>query len=419
MSHSAKIDLFNRYPINLGHPLASTLWDCRTFSDERAINLLDQKSVATGLGRVAAGGYKGLDFPGSGSDFFEISSAGHFDTYTKYVIASADAISQDNLISGSTANQHALWYNGTGLQAGHNGSWTHVTGTVSTGEIHRIAVTYDGDRMAMFLDGVLIDTATGITAPSGSGASQIGAYSGVALLNGQIFFTGVWDRALSDNDLLAFDANPQQILQIPRPTAKKYWLFPSVAGTTIDASLEPINITEFAASINAETAISAGLESITVTEAQASIVLGVTVAAALESIQVTELPASISAGNVIGANLETIDLTTFQAATSLDRTIAATLESLELTIFKADTSLNKTVAASLESINITENAATIQKGAITTLLEQLTITTYSATIVGEALIWTVQPGDASSWSAQADSSDVWIPQADDSSTWTP
>jgi len=79
-----------------------------------------------------------------------------------------------------------------------------VPANVNDGVFHHVAVTYDGTNASVFCDGVLLDTRA-FYVNTGSGAATIGARMDAAteFFNGIVDEVGVYNRALSDAEILA------------------------------------------------------------------------------------------------------------------------------------------------------------------------------------------------------------------------
>ncbi len=159
---------------------------------------------------LAAGGFDGngcFDF--DGNDHIDLGNIFPTGPYTKvawvYYIPGA---SYNNIISGQT--NHAFWvFNTAGafrLTAGHNGTWDMVADPdpfpVNTWTF--TAVTYDGNTLKLYRNGVLVDSATGIPAISSDTRAYIGSFTnGCCWILGRIDDARIYGRALSGEQIAA------------------------------------------------------------------------------------------------------------------------------------------------------------------------------------------------------------------------
>jgi hypothetical protein len=111
----------------------------------------------------------------------------------------------NNLISGGSGGQHALWLFSTNrVNAGHNGTWNRVTSTtqLQLNTWYCAAVSFDSvNGWKLYMDGILESTSSDTTQFTGDGAVHIAAYQGANLFNGQIAFASVYNRVLSDAEI--------------------------------------------------------------------------------------------------------------------------------------------------------------------------------------------------------------------------
>jgi hypothetical protein len=112
----------------------------------------------------------------------------------------------NNLISGGSSGQHAFWLFSTNrVNAGHNGTWNRVVSTtqLQLNTWYCAAVTFDSvNGWNLYIDGNLESTSADTTQFTGNGDIHIAAYQGGNLFNGQIAFASVYNRALSDVEIL-------------------------------------------------------------------------------------------------------------------------------------------------------------------------------------------------------------------------
>ena len=123
--------------------------------------------------------------------------------YTKFIFFYATSFSTaNNLISGGVSGtNHAFWLNFSNrLYAGHNASWSTVTGstTLSTNTWYCGAVTYSNvSGWKLYLNGVLDGTSATSTTFDNSGELLIAAYANANVFTGRISLAMVYNRALS------------------------------------------------------------------------------------------------------------------------------------------------------------------------------------------------------------------------------
>jgi hypothetical protein len=112
----------------------------------------------------------------------------------------------NNLISGGSSGQHAFWlFSSDRVNAGHNGTWNRVVSTtqLQLNTWYCAAVTFDSvNGWKLYIDGILESTSADTTQFTGDGAVHIAAYQGGNLFNGQIAFASVYNRVLSDAEVL-------------------------------------------------------------------------------------------------------------------------------------------------------------------------------------------------------------------------
>jgi hypothetical protein len=127
--------------------------------------------------------------------------------YTKIVWFYARTFgAPNNLISGGISGEHAFWlFSSDRLSAGHNGNWNTVSGTtqLDINTWYCGAVTFDSAvGWKLYLNGNVESSSSNRTQFRGDGDVNIAAYQGGNLFNGQIAFASVYNRALSDVEIL-------------------------------------------------------------------------------------------------------------------------------------------------------------------------------------------------------------------------
>ena len=111
-----------------------------------------------------------------------------------------------NIISGGSADAHAFWGAGTQyLQSGHNGNWSTIVSTVTTPLNQWVfgAVTFDSTTgWKLYLNNNTPVTNGSTDQFTANPATVlIGAFDGVANLNGDLAVSLVYDRALTDAEI--------------------------------------------------------------------------------------------------------------------------------------------------------------------------------------------------------------------------
>jgi hypothetical protein len=142
-----------------------------------------------------------FDFDGSNDKV--IFNANNFpQTYTKTAFFYARDTSTRNILSSSAPVDHAFWLSGN-LSAGHNGSYTQVSTTISINRWYFGVVTYSNvtNNMELFLNGVSKSTNTAGTLGSG-GDYKIGEHSSGQSFNGLIPLVNLYNRVLSQSEIL-------------------------------------------------------------------------------------------------------------------------------------------------------------------------------------------------------------------------
>jgi hypothetical protein len=153
----------------------------------------------------ATGNSSSIIFDGS-NDYVVVNSNANLlskTEYTKFVFFYATSFSTaNNLISGGVSGtNHAFWLNFSNrLYAGHNASWSTVTGstTLSANTWYCGAVTYSNvSGWKLYLNGVLDGTSVTSTTFDNNGELLIAAYANANVFTGRMPLALVYNRALS------------------------------------------------------------------------------------------------------------------------------------------------------------------------------------------------------------------------------
>lgn len=165
-----------------------------------AHGLLDQsphRRVFDNTGGVVSGG----QWQGENGDSFETTIDGATASYTNILFITADsAPTHSGLIqSGNDNSEEFAITVGDQLVAGHSGTPSVLADySTFTGAEHMVALTYDAvtDRMALFIDGVLVDEATV------SDSALTGETRYLEDYEGSCRWLARWHRALSDREIM-------------------------------------------------------------------------------------------------------------------------------------------------------------------------------------------------------------------------
>ena len=127
--------------------------------------------------------------------------------YTKIAYFYVTSFStSNNIISGGVSGQHAFWlFASNKLYAGHNGSWSTVTGntTLSLNTWYFGAVTYNSTTgWKLYLNGFEDGSSVNTTTFTGNQEILIGAYGAGNYFTGRIGLIQVYNRSLSSTEIL-------------------------------------------------------------------------------------------------------------------------------------------------------------------------------------------------------------------------
>lgn len=386
-------------------------------------SLLSTDYTNCSLDTVGAFG-PGVSTFASGSDSDGLGSGFRLSSTSKYTIANFGRIDTVSAtIRYFCFGQHEVGagggYDGVGqyyTSAGapyffpKNGSNIAPTTNLSNGDIYTWAGSYDAgvtNGTKVFVNGVRENQST-ISGAAGSAYDfSVGRrWSNNDAVNTTQLIIPIWGRVLSEEELAEWDRDPFRSLL--KPVNQTIYFIPESSGTNINATLETLTLTEFAASINAQVNITANLEQLTLTEFNSDTDLDKNISATTESLTLTEFAATITTGLGFVAETEQLSLTEFVSSINAQVNIDASLESLQITEFVSDTDLDKNISATLEALTLSEFSATITAAqGFTTNIESLLLTEYSATITSTGAVWTVQPNDSSIWTVQSNDSSSW------------
>jgi hypothetical protein len=152
-----------------------------------------------------------LSFNGT-SDYVDVGSVIGTGAYTKIAWVKRDAGDYYNNIISSSVSSHHLWAPYTlsfRLAAGHYGSWYAVQDSVplDVDTWYFVAVTYDpavnSGRMVLYKNGQWVNTAIGVTAPTGGTNTYIGRFDNGFGFKGDIDNVMIFNRALTAGEISA------------------------------------------------------------------------------------------------------------------------------------------------------------------------------------------------------------------------
>lgn len=128
--------------------------------------------------------------------------------YTKMAFVNTTNLSTaNNIISGAASGQHAFWLGATSnFLAGHNGVWNTVvsTTTVVANRWYFGAVSFSSSTgWKLYVNGVReASSASTTTFSGGTGIIYVGAYDAANTFTGKIACPLVYNRELSDEEVL-------------------------------------------------------------------------------------------------------------------------------------------------------------------------------------------------------------------------
>lgn len=164
-------------------------------------DLSPQQRLFTNNGGVVGSGV----WTGGAGDYFEVlepTEDEQSDNYTKIVWINATAAPTDSgLIRTDTGGDEAFEITpGNLLVAGHGAFDVSADYSTFTGSMHMAAVTYDAtaQRMALFIDGTLVDEASVAPATTGSPLRYLEGFEGTCRM------VAKWGRCMADREVTEF-----------------------------------------------------------------------------------------------------------------------------------------------------------------------------------------------------------------------
>jgi beta-xylosidase len=222
-------------------PIAEYTFDDGTLAD----SVGDADLTASGTAAVSTDAEKGkaLRLDGSANGFASFP-AGFFDGRSTMTI-SMDVKSQRTsgnfftfALGADTNRYYFLRLRGGEVRSAiTQGSWQNesaVTGTVASGQWHRVDVVFDGATMAVYSDGVKLGENAALSATVGDLGTNLAGYLGKSFYSGDAYFQGwfdnvrVYNRALSATEVLANAGVTDQLLEVSLADPSKLKVAPFV-----------------------------------------------------------------------------------------------------------------------------------------------------------------------------------------------
>ena len=153
------------------------------------------------------------------------------------------------------------------------------------------------------------------------------------------------------------------------------------ADTSASGTTDALVITEYAATVNAETSASATVDGLVITEYNATVSKDKETFATTDGIVFTTYNATISTGIAVDATVDPLVITEYNATVTKDISPTATTDAIVFTTYNATVTTGVSVDASVDALVITEYPATVLKDiGATANVDALVFTTYNATV---------------------------------------
>lgn len=243
-------------------PIAEYTFDDGTLADSTG----DADLTASGTAAVATDAAQGkaLRLDGSANGFASFP-AGFFDGRSTMTV-SMDVKSEKNsgnfftfaLGTDSTKYYFLRLRGGDVRSAITQTSWQNesaVTGTVTSGQWHRVDVVFEGAKMTVYSDGVKLGENAALNTTVGDLGTDLAGYLGKSFYSGDGYFQGwfdnvrVYNRALSATEVLANAGVTDQLLEMSLTDPSKLKVAPivdSVAHTAIVPVVKGTDLTSLA-----------------------------------------------------------------------------------------------------------------------------------------------------------------------------
>ncbi len=268
--------------IDWGNPITSGLRSVVNANDPSWNPATDVRNTVNGV--VPAFSHRG----------FAVASAGTTPPITTPEVISGDSTvlllvvprtaGGTNVYFTASAASAVRWIGQSSTAWSISGSVNAPGNSVALDKQQCVVVTHAGATHAIYIDGVLAASGTPSLTDGSDGASWLGFGTtggfDVGAADGGMLLGLLWNRALSDSEIVEISENPWQIF---RETGEDYLVPAGAAGTTIDGTLGTATASGFQASVSATTAINAALGTATASGFQATVSVGTSSAAVTDT----------------------------------------------------------------------------------------------------------------------------------------
>jgi len=199
---------------------------------------------------------------------------------------------------------------------------------------------------------------------------------------GPLYQALVYQKTLTQADILSLYQNPYQMIQQPEPIWE-YYTAGAPAGIEVSATTDSLTLTEYSSNVNAETNVQSGIDFLTLTEYAADVNLDVSISASVDELALTEYAAGINAETNISAGIDELIITALNATVFVGANVevSATTDELLVTEYPANINAEVSIAAGFDDLTLTENAASVNNIInISAALDELALTENAADV---------------------------------------
>lgn len=152
------------------------------------------------------------------------------------------------------------------------------------------------------------------------------------------------------------------------------------AATNVSANIDPLAITEYSATINAVTNVQASTATLTLTENNATVQAGnnVEVSASAGSLSITEFNATVNSSTIVSAGTDPLVITEYPTSVSSGTNVQSTTTSLSLTEYPSSISIDVAVQANAGSLTLTPFSVTVEATTVDYTIDGLATKTISS-----------------------------------------
>lgn len=157
----------------------------------------------------------------------------------------------------------------------------------------------------------------------------------------------------------------------------------AVGGVDVLATTDALVLTEYTATVNAETNVQAGVDALTLTTYQAtiSITTDVNVSASVANLTLTEQAATVNAETNVQAATDALTLATYSATINAETDVQTVVDALTLTTYGATVTLGVVINVGVDNLTLTEQNPTVNAARnVQTSVDVLTLTEQQATV---------------------------------------